>query len=185
MLPQQQCDPDPEPSEVTLRPAMPRDAELLCFWRSEPAVRRFQPLNDLPSSQLRSDLAHQRISDLYKSRGDKYQWIIELAGQPAGWITLVIGNWEHGLAEVGYALSTPFQRRGIMKRAITLLVDELFATTAIERVEARCALENVGSQRVLESVGFAREGLLRSYFRLRGKRVDNYLYARLKPQTGS
>ena len=181
MQPLELSEPPPLEDEVTLRPATPRDADLLRFWRSEPTVRRFQPLNDLPSSQLRSDLAHQRISDLYKGRGDKYQWVIQVGEQPAGWITLVIGNWEHGLAEVGYALSTPFQRRGIMKRAIQLLVDELFASTQIERLEARCALDNVGSQKVLESTGFVREGILRSYFRLRGTRVDNYLYARLKP----
>lgn len=181
MQPLELSEPYPLTDEVTLRPASPRDADLLRFWRSEPEVRRFQPLNDLPSSQLRSDLAHQRTSDLYKGKGDKYQWVIQLGGQPAGWITLVIGNWEHGLAEVGYALSTPYQRRGIMKRAINLLVEDLFGNTRIERLEARCALDNVASQRVLESTGFVREGILRSYFRLHGRRVDNYLYSRLKP----
>ena len=165
---------------ITLRPAVPRDAELLRLWRSETSVRRHQPLNDLSASQLRSDVANQRIGDLYRGRGEKFQWVVESDGEPAGWITLVVSNWEHGLAEVGYALSTPYQGRGMMAVALERLVDDLFTGTTLERVEARCAIGNVASQRVLEKLGFTREGRLRSYFRLRGKRVDNYLYALLR-----
>jgi ribosomal-protein-alanine N-acetyltransferase len=165
---------------VALRPATPRDAELLRAWRAEPSVRRHQPLNDLTTAQLRSDVANQRIGDLYRGRGEKFQWLVEVDGRPAGWITLVVSNWEHGLAEVGYALSTPYQGRGIMTVALDLLLDDLFSGTVLERIEARCAVGNVASQQVLERLGFAREGRLRSYFRLRGKRVDNYLYALLR-----
>lgn len=165
---------------ISLRPAAPRDAELLRLWRSEPSVRRFQPLNDLSAGQLRSDVANQRIGDLYRGRGEKFQWIVEADDRPAGWITLVVSNWEHGLAEVGYALTTPYQGRGLMAPALELLLDDLFTGTALARIEARCAVDNVASQQVLERLGFTREGRLRSYFRLRGQRVDNYLYALLR-----
>lgn len=165
---------------VHLRPAAPRDAELLRTWRSEPSVRRFQPLNELPTAQLRADVASQRMADLYRGRGEKFQWIVEVDGDPAGWITLVVSNWEHGLAEVGYALSTPYQSRGLMTDAVSQLLGDLFANTLLERVEARCAIENNGSQRVLEKNGFQREGRLKGYFKLRGKRIDNYLYAILR-----
>jgi ribosomal-protein-alanine N-acetyltransferase len=167
---------------VSLRPAAPRDAELLRRWRSEPSVRRFQPLNELPTSQLRADVASQRMADLYRGRGEKFQWIVEVEGDPAGWITLVVSNWEHGLAEVGYALSTPYQSRGVMTEALQVLLEDLFLNTMLERVEARCATENVGSQRVLEKSGFLREGRLRGYFKLHGRRVDNYLYSLLRDE---
>jgi ribosomal-protein-alanine N-acetyltransferase len=166
--------------QVNLRPAAPRDADLLRQWRAEPSVRRFQPLNELPTAQLRADVASQRIADLYRGRGEKFQWIVQVDGQPAGWVTLVVSNWEHGLAEVGYALSTPFQSRGVMTGALAILLEDLFQNTLLERVEARCAIENVGSQRVLEKSGFEREGRLRAYFKLRGRRVDNFLYALLR-----
>lgn len=165
---------------VTLRPVVPADAEHLKRWRGEWSVRRFQPLHDLTASQLRSDVAGQRIKNLYRGRGDKFQWIIELDREPVGWITLVVSNWEHGLAEVGYALTTESQGRGVMVRALLRLLNELFVRTTLERVEARCAIDNVASQKVLEKLGFRREGMLRSYFRLHGRRVDNFLYAILK-----
>src|SRR4029079_14409193 len=101
----------------TRRPAPPRDADLLRQWRSEPSVRRYQPLNELPTAQLRADVASQRIADHYRGRGEKFQWIVQVDNQPGGWITLVVSNWEHGLAEVGYALSTIYQSRGVMSEA--------------------------------------------------------------------
>lgn len=163
--------------KVELRPAEPHDAVFLDRWRREPSVRQFQPLGTASLNQLRAELGRQRIPGLYSAEGDKFQWIIQLESRPAGWITLLVTNWEHGLAEIGYALSTPFQGRAIMSRALIILLDDLFRRTRIERVEARCAVDNSASQRVLERVGFQREGRLRGYFVLRGRRVDNYLYA--------
>src|SRR3954447_18856270 len=168
--------------EVTLRPAAPRDADLLRQWRAEPSVRRFQPLNELATAQLRADVASQRIADLYRGRGEKFQWIVQVDNQPGGWITIVVSNCEHGLAEVGYALSTVYQSRGVMSEALQILLDDLFHNSLLERIEARCAVENIGSQRVLEKSGFDREGRLRAYFKLRGRRVDNFLYSLLREE---
>lgn len=175
---------DPYQPLVALRPATPRDADQLRRWRAEPTVRRFQPLNDLSTSQLRSDVAAQRMADLYRGRGEKFQWIVEVEGAAAGWVTLVVSNWEHGLAEVGYALATAFQGRGLMCRALDVLLADLFTRTHLERIEARCAVDNQASRRVLEKCGFTREGVLRSYFRLHGRRMDNLLYAVLREEWG-
>ncbi len=168
------------PLRVTIRPAQPADAALLKAWRDEASVRRFQPLGEATAAQLRSDIAQQSSADLRRGRGQKFQWIVLADGRPAGWITLVVANWEHGLAEVGYALTTASQRQGIMPAALTQLLAEIFLNSPLERIEARCAVGNRASQRVLEKIGFRREGLLRAYFVLAGERVDNYLYATLR-----
>jgi len=165
---------------VTLRPAAPADADRLRRWREEWSVRRFQPLHDLSAAQLRAEVSGQCSRDLYQGRGEKFQWIIELGPEPVGWVTLVVSNWEHGLAEVGYALTTARQKQGLMVRALTALLDDLFRRTRLERIEARCAVDNDASQRVLERIGFVQEGRLRSYFRLHSRRVDNFLYSMLK-----
>jgi len=173
--------PDRKPAlRIRLRPALPQDAALLQQWRSEPSVRLFQPLTEMSVAQLRSDVAGQRMAELYRGRGEKFQWIILMGEEPAGWITLVVSNWEHGLAEVGYALSSRYQNQGVMTEALEQMLADLFSNTALERLEARCAVGNTASQRVLEKVGFSREGRLRRYFKLRGRRVDNYLYAILR-----
>ena len=165
---------------VRIRPARVGDAPLFRSWRAEPTVRRFQPLRDVALSQIRQDVASQNVDDLYHSRGERFQWVVEAGERPAGWITLVVGNWEHGLCETGFALTTDYQGRGVMTQALAVLLPELFLNTRLQRVEARCAVENVASRRVLEKVGFKCEGVLRGYFLLHGRRVDHYLYAILR-----
>jgi len=153
---------------------------MLARWRSEASVRRFQPLTDVSPQQIRSELATQRIRGLYAGRGDRFQWIVLADDEPAGWITLVVTNWSHGLGEIGYALTTPWQRRGVMPLALAQLLADLFLGTDLERIEARCAVDNAASQAVLEGLGFRLEGRLRGFFVLRGERVDNLLYAILR-----
>ena len=165
---------------VTLRPATPDDAPLLEHWRNEPSVRKFQPIGSASTAQLRTELERQKLGDIYRAAGDKFQWIVCSGSSPAGWITLVVTNWDHGLAEIGYALSTEFQRQGLMPHALTQLLGDLFLQTKLERIEARCSTDNEASQKVLERVGFALEGRLRGYFVLGGERVDNYLFAILR-----
>lgn len=170
----------PGPIPVSLRAASAADAGLLYAWRGEPSVRRHQPLQEASLADLRADLSRQRPADLYRSRGDRYQWIVLADRQPVGWITLAITSWEQGVAEVGYALTTAAQGRGLMAPALEQLVAELFGRTAIDRLEARCSVDNVASAHVLERCGFRREGLLRGYFQLAGRRVDNWIYAILR-----
>jgi RimJ/RimL family protein N-acetyltransferase len=171
----------PQPlHRIVLRPATPADADLLQAWRSEASVARYQPLGRLSRSQLRAELAAQQAASLREGRGEKFQWIILCEEEPVGWVTLVVTNWEHGLAEIGYALTTDHQRRGITPQALHLLLSDLFLTTPLERIEARCAVDNEGSRKVLEAVGFRREGILRRYFQLGSRRVDNYLFAILR-----
>jgi ribosomal-protein-alanine N-acetyltransferase len=168
------------PAGIALRPARPADAPRLRQWRAEESVRRHQPLHDVSTAQLRSDLAAAEGNDLNRGQGERFVWIVEQGGTPCGWITLVVSNWEHGLSEIGYALSSEFQGRGVMTAALSLLLPDLFLRAGLERVEARCAVDNDPSRRVLEKLGFVHEGTLRSYFVLHGQRVDHDLYALLR-----
>lgn len=165
---------------IRIRPAVGDDAARLRRWRAETTVRRFQPLRDVSTGQLRSDLNAQRTEDLFRGRGDRFVWIVEAESEPCGWITLVVNNWEHGLSEIGYALSSSYQGHGLMRSALTLLLPDLLLRAPLARVEARCAVHNVASQKVLESLGFVREGKLRDYFLLHGERTDHWLYALLR-----
>lgn len=171
---------EPRRVRVAVRPALPGDAGAMERWRHEPSVRRHQPLQEATLAELRSDLARQRMDDLYRGQGERFQWIVLVDGESAGWITLAILSWEHALAEIGYALATEFQGRGVMAQALGQVLPELFVGAGIERLEARCSVENFASQRLLERLGFVREGLLRSYFELHGRRVDNHLYSLLR-----
>lgn len=96
---------------------------------------------------------------------------------------LSLSNIRMGAARscsLGYWMSKRHAGRGIMRRAVMLVLPEIFETMGLERVEAGCIPGNMRSIRVLESVGFRREGLMRGYLEIDGRRQDHILFAMLR-----
>jgi RimJ/RimL family protein N-acetyltransferase len=71
------------------------------------------------------------------------------------------GGPEGGCLEIGVLLFPEHRGRGVGTAAQRLLVEYLFATTLVNRLQAVTDLENLAEQRVLERIGFRREGVLR------------------------
>ena len=57
--------------------------------------------------------------------------------------------------------SDKMRGHGFGSLAQRLLVDYLFATTSVNRIEASTDVDNLAEQRALEKAGFVREGVLR------------------------
>ncbi len=62
---------------------------------------------------------------------------------------------------IGIGLLPEARGRGVGTAAQRLLVEHLFATTELDRIEASTDIENIAEQRALEKAGFRREGVLR------------------------
>jgi RimJ/RimL family protein N-acetyltransferase len=82
--------------------------------------------------------------------------------------------------EIGIALRPQSRGRGIGSVAQRLLVEHLFATTDVFRIQASTDVANVAEQRALERAGFAREGILRQCQVRADGRHDLVLYSRLR-----
>ncbi len=80
-------------------------------------------------------------------------------------------------AEIGYWLAEPFWGRGIMVKAVGLIVDYTFKTFDITRVFARPFGTNKASQRVLEKSGFKLEGRFEKVLYKNGRFMDEFIYA--------
>ena len=165
-------------SEVRVRPAYPFDSGRILAWRAEASVGEFQPLDEHGAAAIRRDFS-SGLDQLAKGEGTRFGWIIE-APRPVGWVSLAILSWDHGLAEVGYALTHEARGRGIMSAALSQVLDVIFSRSKLYRIEARCDLRNQSSIRVLEANRFQREGTLREYFMLDGQRRDSGLFALLR-----
>jgi ribosomal-protein-alanine N-acetyltransferase len=172
----------PASPRVRLRPFVPSDLELLARWRDEPEARAHQPLRRLTRDELRMELEAGSPGPINDRARSRFQWIVERRADraPLGWMTLTVRSREHGIAEVGYTLSAAYHRQGYGTEALGLLVQRAFAEPEIQRLEAVVSIENEPSWRLLERHGFRREGLLRGYYLINGRRVDHYLYARLR-----
>ena len=83
--------------------------------------------------------------------------------------------------ELAYRLyRTESSGRGYTTEALGLLVDYLFASRPVNRLELIVAPDNLASIRVAEKCGFSREGVARGAFYLRGEHLDMVVMSRLR-----
>jgi RimJ/RimL family protein N-acetyltransferase len=81
---------------------------------------------------------------------------------------------------IGIGLLPAARGRGVGTTAQRLLVEHLFATTELDRVEAGTDVENVAEQKALRKAGFRREGVLRGTQLRGGVRRDLVHYGILR-----
>jgi RimJ/RimL family protein N-acetyltransferase len=95
----------------------------------------------------------------------------------------VIGVWTAGaLWEIGFALIPDERGKGYGTEAVTIMVDYLFLSRNLVRIQATTDLRNTASQSLLEKTGFKREGTLRKSYFMRGAWTDCYLYSILREE---
>lgn len=88
---------------------------------------------------------------------------------------------ESGRCSAGYWLAADARGRGTATRALRLLCEFAFEELGVHRVELWIDPDNAPSLAVAERAGFAREGLLRSFRLVAGRRRDMLMYS-LLPQ---
>ena len=87
-----------------------------------------------------------------------------------------------GETELGYFIVPNERKKGYVSEAIKMIVDYLFLSRDIVRIQAKADPENLASWKALEKAGFKREGLLRKTFYCRGKWRDDYIYSILREE---
>jgi len=86
------------------------------------------------------------------------------------------------MQEIGYALVPSERGRGYCTEATQLMVDYLFLSKDIARIQASTHTKNVASQKVLEKVGFKKEGTLRKTALIRGEWTDMFMFSILREE---
>jgi RimJ/RimL family protein N-acetyltransferase len=84
-----------------------------------------------------------------------------------------------GTGGIGYWIAAAARGRGVATRAVRLMCDWGFRELGLARIDLEAEPENEASWRVAERAGFTREGLLRSWLELKGRRRDYYIYSLL------
>jgi RimJ/RimL family protein N-acetyltransferase len=90
-----------------------------------------------------------------------------------------IASWADLRGQLGYLVAANARGRGVMPRAIRLASRWGFTKLGLERVEILVHPENEASQRAAEKAGFKREGVLRSYTRVKAERFDMWSFSAL------
>lgn len=157
--------------DVLLRPACSDDARRLAAWHSDPDfVGSF--FDPWPES---SDAWEERISTRTPEE-DTFLICERNAGEkPIGtagyWNPYTLPRVFRGL-EIWYKVHPSSRGRGVATQTASLLLDHLFNSLPVERIQATVVSANEASRRALLRVGMQCEGILRRVYFLHGTYVD-------------
>ena len=116
--------------------------------------------------------------------GTGTRWVITLKGEDdlIGEIGFYEYKKKHRRAEIGYKLLRSHWREGYMTEALVGMLEYMYGTLDLNRVQALVDPRNEASLRLIEKQGFQRDGLLRSYEYERGAYVDLYMLSLLREE---
>lgn len=163
-----------EGKNLNLRIVEKEDLPLVAEWFNDPNFSgRFDPLD---SQQSRTE-----IEKKYGNLSSEEKWFIieKKDGTKIGFI----GHFpDRSNLEIGYALVPSERRKGYGTEAVLVMVDYLFLSKNIVRIQAGTNIENKASQKILEKAGFQKEGINRKILFVRGKWTDFYNYSILREE---
>jgi RimJ/RimL family protein N-acetyltransferase len=110
----------------------------------------------------------------------EYTWVVTLKGETIGQIQLFNFGNHNTLAEVGYFIKRKYWNQGINTKVLKAVCKFGIETMGLERIEAFAHVDNIGSNRTLQKAGFAKEGMLRKRFEVKGELFDCNAYSFVK-----
>ena len=91
-------------------------------------------------------------------------------------------NLPYKWTEISYFFTPSERGKGYGTEAVQLMIDYLFLSKELARIQAMADVKNKASQKVLEKAGFKREGTMRKAVFNRGELRDYYLYSILREE---
>lgn len=165
--------PDPPLTDgvVTLRPPVEGDLPALEQAARDPEISRWFGVADPPQVQL--DAWRQGWRD-----GSAAAFMVCTAdGARIGHVLVERRN--SGRAHLEYWVLPPWRGKGLAARALRLASRWAIERAGYARLELWTEPENAASQRLAERAGYRRDGVLRSYSEVNGRRVDAVFYSLL------
>lgn len=164
-----------ETMDFTLRRWSKLDQNSLVKYADNYNIARFLT-DQFPHPYTRYD-AKKFIAAAIKDEPDKI-FAIDINGEAVGSIGIFPQTDIHAKnAEMGYWLAEKYWGMGIMKEAITHIIEYGFNTFDIDRIFARPFGTNAQSQRVLEKAGFTLEARFEGTLFKNGEYIDELIYA--------
>ncbi|BDI30876.1 N-acetyltransferase [Capsulimonas corticalis] len=172
--------PEIETPRLRLRETQPSDAEDILQILSQPEVVRFYNIGPLTKIEEAQALVKRR--NVAYTEGTRIRWAIVLneTNRVVGSCGYGYADSESRQAEIGYELDPAHWGHGLMREALTAMLDFGFKTIHLNRIEALVVPQNTASRNLLSRLGFQEEGLLRERGFWKGAYHDLALYALLR-----
>lgn len=118
------------------------------------------------------------LSEPANERDDVF--VIWFDGVFAGLIGLKDKDLLNRKIEIGYWLTQPMTGKGIVTKSVRALIDWLFGSMQMNRVQIKCGVGNLASSAIPKRLGFSFEGIERAGERHRDRYIDLEIYSLLK-----
>ena len=167
---------------LQLRPLQASDLPAFTAYRSDPEVARYQSWSAPYSLDQAGALLEKMNSAPPGTPGAWFQVAIERLAAPG-----IIGDCAFQIlpddarqAQIGFTLSSPFQKQGYAAEAVRALMGFLFTEYQLHRITATCDALNGASARLMERIGMRREAHRMQNIWFKGAWGDEYEYAILE-----
>ena len=165
--------------ELILRPWQPADAPSVLAVCQDPEIARWVTIPQ-PFGPADADAFIENATSMWRGgTGAPFAIVDASTGRLLGAVTR-FGPDGHQ-ATLGLWLAPEARGRGVGTRALRLVADWTFATTAAIRLDAYIMVGNEASNRMTERAGFQREGVARAWdLHHDGVPVDCVVYSRIR-----
>ena len=161
-----------EGKNVNLRLMERNDLPILHEWINNPEfMNKYEELKQESEAEL--EKTYDNLKD------GQWFFVHKKDGTKIGYVAHYVAD---GKRELGYFILPEERQKGYANEAIQIIVDYLFLTKNIIRIQAQVDPENVASWKTLEKLGFQKEGMLRKAFYCRGKWKDDLIYSILREE---
>jgi len=164
-----------EGKNVNLRVVEKEDLALLSEWYNDPEVfGQYNPLVQFSKKEIEKNYEERELQQT--------EFIIEKKdGSKVGYV------WHFSiplprLLEIGFFLIPKERGKGYCSEAVKIMVDYLFLSKDIVRIQAHTDVKNVASQKVLEKADFKKEGIARKAMFMRGEWRNLFTYSILREE---
>jgi len=165
-----------EGKTVNLRVLEKEDLALFAEWVNNPD---FYGEYDYLDQKTRTEIEKK----FENSPPEKRKFIVQKKdGTRIGTIAMEQHSDYGGFLEIGFNIVPNERRKGYCSEAVKIMVDYLFLSRSMVRIQARTDTRNLSSQRVLEKAGFQKEGLIRKAAFIRGDWRDLFIYSILREE---
>jgi len=162
-----------EGKSVNLRVVEKEDLPLISEWTANPDF-----LGEYVSLWQKSKAEWQKRYDNLPAE-EKWFLIEKKDGTKVGFIQhFPIESFQ----ELGYGLVPNERGKGYCSEAVELVVDYLFLSKDVVRIQAQTDVRNVASQKILEKAGFKKEGTIRKNDFIRGEWRDRHVFSILREE---
>ena len=172
-------DPPLRDGTIALRPWCEGDLDAMVAMNRHPDVARFTRVPEpytVADARVWLDAQPARWRD---GAGLALAIVPAEDGRPLGTVGVRVNPDDRDIAELSYIVAPWARGRGVATAGARLLAVWVLREWQLGRLQLTTFVENAASQRVAERAGFRREGVLRAWDEVKGRRVDLAMYSRL------